>query len=113
MPVGREGSDPVPGPHHRYLQARAWAVHSKASVFHPQVSLTLLILTLSPPQALAWFFMAACAMKDAKFCMTPVPHPPALMHWAAVALPILAKLNTPAKAIGTNLFILTSVLAVI
>jgi hypothetical protein len=43
-------------------------------------------------------------MKDAKFSITPVPHPPALMHCAAVAALAPAKLKPATKAIGMNLF---------
>jgi hypothetical protein len=91
------------------LQARACAVHSNASVFHSHLCTTLLSFTLSPPQALAWFFMAAVAMKDAKLSITPVPHPPARMHEAAAALPMVAKLRPATKATGTNLFMRPSV----
>jgi hypothetical protein len=95
------------------LQARANAAHSNAIVFHSHFWLILPIFTLSPPQAFAWFFMAAVAMKDAKLSITPVPHPPARMHCAAVALPMVAKLSPATKATETNLVMRPSVKAVV
>ena len=64
--------------------------------------LTLLIFTLSPPQALAWFFMAAFAMNEAKLSITPVPHPPARMHCAAAALPMAARLTASRQGHGNE-----------
>jgi hypothetical protein len=72
----------------------------------------LVILTLSQPQALAWFFMAALDMKEAKLSITPVPQPPARMHSAA-ALPMVAILSPATKATETNLLMRPSVQAVV
>jgi hypothetical protein len=52
--------------------------------------------------------MAAWAMKEAKFSMTPVPHPPARMHWAAAALSMPANVSPAAMATGTSLLMLPS-----
>ena len=90
-----------------YLQARAVRVAfvSRPSSTVSTCSRPVPIFGASPSLAFAEFFMAASAMKEAKPSKTPVPHPPALMHGAAAALPTSATVRPANSAARTIIFI--------